>query len=266
MGDIVDFLPADVEKRESTMDGWPWGTIITVLIGLATIAVTVYLGLKQLAKTKLNLSAQVDPLLKTGEHLGELSVTWDGNLVEAPAVLRLQITHGGGPHLSSSMFDSGKPLALRIGQHAQVISLNGQNDPNMQFSVSEDRSAILVGPGVMKPGSTLAATALIDGPPQLFWDDGMLLCDTKHGDPTGDRFKRLLIFSGAIVVLNLILIGLTLAAGPEVSRSVDTVLSDALYEYQVEIYLALSFLLIGAYASLLWLYRTVTRKTRQIWL
>lgn len=141
--------------------------IVTVLIGLGAIAVTIWLDRKRHPKREFAYSVQAAPLVSSGaKGLEGLTVSYQGEQIDRPYLVNLEISSRGRADISSSSFDAGKPVRIdlqvpilaEIDQRATLQTV----DARLELV---DESLIELAPSLLPKGMTLRASYICEGKP-----------------------------------------------------------------------------------------------------
>ena len=158
-----------------------FGTVAAIIVGLITIAVTVWVTLRAASqKRRLYYALLADtPLIRRRQDLSEeLKVTYGGRELKSPHVVSVQLVSRGRRDIAREAFDGGKPLCLDLGTPiVECVKVTTSPSDRPDPACAVDGSKLLIGPSHFGTCQTTVFSLLVDGrspritpPPQSLID------------------------------------------------------------------------------------------------
>lgn len=183
---------------------WSWPVIVSVLVavvvGLVCVWATRRWGTR---RGVLTVRLQSNPIVRPGARIEGLEVTYRGLRVEAPYSVELVVSNTGGADISTSAFDAGRPIRIRLGRQFFGVTETTGVLPitTPAIGADPDSAVIEIGPGLLKRGASEYVSLVVSGEPQLNESDlESPLIDVKS-KLLGESSAREDVLDAAVLIL-----------------------------------------------------------------
>ncbi len=145
---------------------------IGALAGVVAVVLAIIFGVKSLRprRPRLSVSALAPASLLTpdSKEVDDLRLRYGGKDLSEPYIATFVLENRGNAHLDSSCFDQGRPIRLDLGvKILAVLKVSLQPGQPDSFVHERKKTAILLGPDVLKPGQQLVVQLLVEREPHL---------------------------------------------------------------------------------------------------
>jgi hypothetical protein len=180
------------DAAQATTFDWPTALGIAALtVAVIAIPITVIATRRWgNRRSALAYTSEWISLLPVDLNAGAFQLTLNGVPVPEPHLLTISLTNIGSKDIASAMFDSGRPIRIRLGGRLYGVTsteggvlLNGF--PNKQ---SGHVDAINVLPNLLPRGAAWSFSAVVSGTPSVEFDWSLI--DTDYRTGTRDEIVK----------------------------------------------------------------------------
>ncbi|SEA68026.1 hypothetical protein [Leifsonia sp. 21MFCrub1.1] len=180
------------------MSAWVgWAALVVAVVA---VPVTVWATRKWGNRNaRLDLPVIAAAILPNGVKPGPLAVTYRDLPVDDPHLVTVALTNSGPRDLTSAHFDGAKPIVISFDKMFYGVTETAGNpqisSPGVGAAGAE--ATVLLGPALLKRGTSWSFTAVVDGPAEVAIDAPLIDTDIKRveGQP-GNAMKVVMSILG----------------------------------------------------------------------
>ena len=182
--------------------GWvPAGVLVAALVGVLTIWLTWKLVF---SRQRLQFSVLDTALIARDGHVRapDLKISYRGEVVQAPHVVRIQLVARSGRDIPSLAFDNGKPLELDIGTRVVEVLQWSATLAKVGRSVA---GRVEISPQLIRRRAVMTIDLLVDGEPLVQVNSPLIDVDVQRSRDDPDSWLAIrvapLIFLACIALV-----------------------------------------------------------------